>query len=45
VRKGYQAIALAHKKRIKVIPVRADEDKTFQKIKKLVIPYLGKYGS
>ncbi len=43
VRKGYLKIALSNKKRIKTISVRADEDDTFQEIKKVVIPYLQKY--
>ena len=43
VRKGYLKIALGNKKRMKTIPVRADEDETFQEIKKAVIPYLQKY--
>ncbi|MCK4244520.1 MAG: dTMP kinase [Candidatus Omnitrophica bacterium] len=42
VRKGYLKIALCNKKRIKIIPVRADEDDTFQEIKKAVLPLLTK---
>ena len=44
VRKGYLTIALSDKKRVKTISVRADEDETFREIKKVVIPYLRKYG-
>ncbi len=44
VRKGYHKIALSNQKRVKTISVRADETQTFQEIKKVVIPYLRKYG-
>lgn len=40
VRKGYLKIALSNKRRVKIILVRANEDDTFQEIKKVVLPLL-----
>lgn len=43
VRKGYLKIALSNKKRVKTIPVRAEEDDTFREVKRVVIPYLKRH--